>query len=259
MTVPDDSIRVYFPANHRNTPLQLYKMDNAILCSQRDVFDVNYAFKEGFLLEQRLSPEENDIIDKDPNESIILLGRSGTGKTICCLNRLWKQFFDYWIKKIQDKEEVTVHQSHLSQAFITKSSILCNHYKKRFYSFVSGRKDMLQNFQKFHENETKQFKIQEVHLYVFPLFVTSHKWLLLLDISLEGKKFFEYNEDGSLLTNIIESECLEGSSEDIELFDMDFNVKSLDSQQDKNGWRNVDSDFFISEIWPKLKSLLILY
>ena len=256
-SVPDDSFLVYVPADHRSTPLQLYKMDNALLYnmyfSQGDTLDSNCMFKEGFLLEQKLSPEENDIIDMDPNKSIILLGRSGTGKTICCLHRLWKQFFDYWIEKIQYKEEVTIHQSHLRQAFVTKSSILCNHFKKRFYSFVSGRKDMWQQFQKFHENKSKPFKIQEVHPYAFPLFVTSRDWLLLLDISLEGKRFFNYNKDGSLLTNIIESECIEGSFEDIELFDVGLNVGSPNSQQMKNSWRKVDSDFFISKVWPKLK------
>ena len=253
-TASHDSIPVYFPADHRNTPLQLYKMDNALLYnlyfSQSDGLDSNSTFKKGFQLEQKLSPEENDIIDMDPNESIILLGRSGTGKTICCLHRLWKQFFDYWIERIQDKEEVIAHQSYLRQAFITKSNILCNRFKKRFYNFVSGRKDM---YQHFYEIKTKHFKIQEVHPCAFPLFVTSHNWLLLLDISLEGKRFFEYNEDGSLLTNIIESECIEGSFEDIELFDMDLNEQFPVAEQRKNSRRKVDSDFFINEIWPKFK------
>ena len=66
-------------------------------------------------------------------------------------------------------------------------------------------------YQHFYEIKTKHFKIQEVHPCVFPLFVTSHNWLLLLDISLEGKRFFEYNEDDSLLTTIIESECIEAA------------------------------------------------
>lgn len=29
--------------------------------------------------------------------SILLLGRSGTGKTTCCLYRLWNQFQAYWM------------------------------------------------------------------------------------------------------------------------------------------------------------------
>ena len=99
-------------------------------------------------------------------------------------------------------------------------------------------------YQHFYEIKTKHFKIQGVHPCGFPLFVTSHNWLLLLDILLEGKRFFEYNEDDSLLTTIIESECIEGSFEDIELFDMDLNNQSPVAEQRKNNWRKVDSDFF---------------
>ena len=41
-------------------------------------------------------PKENEIINLDHSESILLLGRSGTGKTTCCLYRLWNQFKCYW-------------------------------------------------------------------------------------------------------------------------------------------------------------------
>ncbi|XP_051878840.1 TPR and ankyrin repeat-containing protein 1-like isoform X2 [Pristis pectinata] len=56
---------------------------------------VEYPFRVGEL--------EYAIIDLDPKplEAIILIGRSGTGKTTCCLYRLWKKFQLYW-KKIQE-------------------------------------------------------------------------------------------------------------------------------------------------------------
>ena len=41
-------------------------------------------------------PKENEIINLKMDKSIILLGRSGTGKTTCCLYRLWNQFRSYW-------------------------------------------------------------------------------------------------------------------------------------------------------------------
>ena len=43
-------------------------------------------------------PKEHDIINMPQGESILLLGRSGTGKTTCCLFRLWNEFHIYWIK-----------------------------------------------------------------------------------------------------------------------------------------------------------------
>ena len=43
--------------------------------------------------------KEHDIISMPEGKvSILLLGRSGTGKTTCCLYRLWNQFQNYWLK-----------------------------------------------------------------------------------------------------------------------------------------------------------------
>ena len=43
-------------------------------------------------------PKEHDIINLKSKESILLLGRSGTGKTTCCVYRLWNQCHSYWQK-----------------------------------------------------------------------------------------------------------------------------------------------------------------
>lgn len=46
-------------------------------------------------------PKEHDIIYMPRNsEAILLLGRSGTGKTTCCLYRLWNLFNEYWEERI---------------------------------------------------------------------------------------------------------------------------------------------------------------
>ena len=44
-------------------------------------------------------PQEHDIINME-SRSILLLGRSGTGKTTCCLYRLWNCFQNYWSQVI---------------------------------------------------------------------------------------------------------------------------------------------------------------
>ncbi|KFQ26340.1 TPR and ankyrin repeat-containing protein 1, partial [Mesitornis unicolor] len=51
---------------------------------------VEYPFRVGEL--------EYAVINLNPKpmEPIILIGRSGTGKTTCCLYRLWKKFYSYW-------------------------------------------------------------------------------------------------------------------------------------------------------------------
>ena len=49
-------------------------------------------------------PKEHDIIHLPSNrEAILLLGRSGTGKTTCCLYRLWNQFNQYWEQVIANE------------------------------------------------------------------------------------------------------------------------------------------------------------
>ncbi|XP_007943872.2 TPR and ankyrin repeat-containing protein 1 [Orycteropus afer afer] len=56
---------------------------------------VEYPFRVGEL--------EYMVINLNPKplEPIILIGRSGTGKTTCCLYRLWKKFHIYWEKAEQ--------------------------------------------------------------------------------------------------------------------------------------------------------------
>ena len=58
-------------------------------------------------------PKEHEIINlPQDTESILLLGRSGTGKTTCCLYRLWNEFKAYWdrptVVRLPRKPLVTV-------------------------------------------------------------------------------------------------------------------------------------------------------
>lgn len=48
----------------------------------------DYPFKEW--------QKEHEIIKLKSSEAILLLGRSGTGKTTCCLYRLWNEFRNHW-------------------------------------------------------------------------------------------------------------------------------------------------------------------
>jgi len=48
----------------------------------------DYPFKEW--------QKEHEIIKLKSSEAILLLGRSGTGKTTCCLYRLWNEFKNHW-------------------------------------------------------------------------------------------------------------------------------------------------------------------
>ena len=55
-----------------------------------DLLQVDFPF--------RVTELEHAIIhlQSKPATPILLLGRSGTGKTTCCLYRLWDRFVRYW-------------------------------------------------------------------------------------------------------------------------------------------------------------------
>ena len=60
--------------------------------------EVNFPFK--------VTGTEHDIINlkPDPPAPLLLLGRSGTGKTTCCLYRLWTCFVTFWQRAVQAGE-----------------------------------------------------------------------------------------------------------------------------------------------------------
>ena len=79
------------PATPEGNLLKLYNFSSAIAHSilkhSYDNIHRKYPFKEW--------REEHDIIQMPDSESILLLGRSGTGKTTCCLYRMMNQFY-HW-------------------------------------------------------------------------------------------------------------------------------------------------------------------
>ena len=140
---------------------------------------------------------------------------------------------------------------YLQQVFITKSRILCSRFKNAFYDLLHGKRELDIHGHCQHEKVAGPRRVQDCHPYAFPLFLTSHKWLLLLDVSLEGTKFFEYNLDGSLNIDILQLENIEGSSEDIVLFNLE-EQNEMSHHKTTKQWRKVDSEFFASFIWPKV-------
>ncbi|XP_012915368.1 TPR and ankyrin repeat-containing protein 1 isoform X2 [Mustela putorius furo] len=76
---------------------------------------VEYPFRVGEL--------EYAVIDLNPRplEPIILIGRSGTGKTTCCLYRLWKKFHSYWEKAEQAGSPLLAKQIWLKRRLEVES------------------------------------------------------------------------------------------------------------------------------------------
>ena len=78
--------------------ITFYSFDNSFVNTMLNGDSVrrDFPFKEW--------PKEHDIINMPQGKcSILLLGRSGTGKTTCCLYRLWNQFQTYWLKVVDNE------------------------------------------------------------------------------------------------------------------------------------------------------------
>ncbi|XP_022098419.1 TPR and ankyrin repeat-containing protein 1-like [Acanthaster planci] len=86
----------YFPpASSRENEyhiMKFYSVNSTLVNAMLNDNDVKVDFPF------RVTELEHAIINLQPRpaSSILLLGRSGTGKTTCCLYRMWTKFFKYW-------------------------------------------------------------------------------------------------------------------------------------------------------------------
>ena len=89
--------------------ITFYSFDSSFVKSMLDGENArrDFPFKEW--------PKEHDIINMPQGKvSILLLGRSGTGKTTCCLYRLWNQFQTYWMQVAKANNEPCFPQRPLA-------------------------------------------------------------------------------------------------------------------------------------------------
>ena len=218
----------------------------------------------------KLWPDENKIIKKDQESSILLLGRSGTGKTTCCLYQLWSQFQDFWNPEKRCDYDITVDEvyektpesekesscgitvddetplsvltsekyclpedkGNLRQIFVTKNRLLCDAVKKKFYDLCAPY-DYLSQHLNYVEHSTP-LKLSDAHPHQYPLFLSSMDFMLLLDRTLPDKKkrFFK-TKDGKPF-RIVNTD-----------YDLLTNTHI-------NTWVQITCKFFVQHIWPKM-------
>ena len=96
-TASDDLSQIFFPPASSNEQeyhiLKFYSFSTALV---KTVLESDTSSKIDFPF--KITELEHAIVNlrPDPPIPIILLGRSGTGKTTCCLYRLWDNFQRYW-------------------------------------------------------------------------------------------------------------------------------------------------------------------
>ena len=217
----------------------------------------------------KVTEEEHDIIMLPSNKPIVVLGRSGTGKTTVCLNRLWLNFRNHMkemtriddheqhYSHTRDKETVSslyVESESIHQVFITKNHALCAKMKKRFYDFVAGCQHTTHHLP--HENDALPENMSK--LQHFPIFITAKQFFTMLDKSLGNDKecFFKSNVTVESSTNQADTRSLN------QLFEIP--LSDSDDEDDDNQARTerqtkicmpmkeIGADEFATEIWPKI-------
>ena len=91
-----------------------------------------------FDLQITLQPEEDEIVKIPTAEPVIVLGRSGTGKTTCCLYRMVQEFLNYYEHVVQSLKEETKPALPLHQIFVTKNKHLCKRFGNQFLKLVTN-------------------------------------------------------------------------------------------------------------------------
>ncbi|XP_053381229.1 TPR and ankyrin repeat-containing protein 1-like [Mercenaria mercenaria] len=207
--------------------VKFYTWDRAIErhILQNSSISVEFPFK--------VTEKEDAIIHLSGKGPILLLGRSGTGKTTCCLYRLWNQYNKAFHARLILRSEKTQENSLLDaendesndnrreqtneiekegdvktckrdtnmcgsfhQLFVTKNHVLAAEVKKTFCGFLNADESISRGHTERH-NQVLPNRLQDLQEHAFPLFLTSRQLLCKLDASL-GDSFFSREEDGSL-------------------------------------------------------------
>jgi hypothetical protein len=122
-------------------------------------------------------PKEHEIIHHRPEtpKSILLMGRSGTGKTTCLVFRMWAQYHEYRQQGARPR-----------QLFLTKNEVLCREVQRSFNNMGRAwRKRIETNDPAAIEPDWSSITDAEK-----PKFLTSSEWLEALDVELPGEHFF---------------------------------------------------------------------
>jgi hypothetical protein len=128
------------------------------------------------------------------NSSILLVGRSGTGKTSIAVGRMWSKYKSRYLQGSPVDSQTGLPNSY-NQIFVTANRVLRDQVRKSFYGMKYG----FNGSNKPPTEHPSSFK--EIADIQFPLFLTQTEWLLMLDGTL-SEPFFPRNVDGSLVHRI---------------------------------------------------------
>lgn len=120
-------------------------------------------------------PKERDIIHEDSKKTMLLQGRSGTGKTTCLVFRMWAQYMG---------NPGEAKRKRPRQLFVTKNSVLRSEVERSFRSMgLAWTRNVGTTLN--GDKGGNSYEPAE-----FPLFLTASEWLDILDKELPGERYF---------------------------------------------------------------------
>ncbi|CAE6946718.1 TRANK1 [Symbiodinium natans] len=221
---------------------------------------------EQFML--RTSKQEDAVIQKPgPN---IVIGRSGSGKTLCCLYRMFHRYLDYWNKSTQaggapllPSGSSDVH-CHLNQVFVTHSAGLANKVLEYFTNMQQKSQESLPTtrgaLQRSGLLEQSRHPDSISRVKTFPLFVTFRKFLIMVDGSLQNP-FFPRRSTGIVHPDkVTQAEAADGLDPISALREQRRAAlrakalfKNATAAESDKVLTEVDYDLFEAKFWPKLR------
>ncbi|PSC76135.1 TPR and ankyrin repeat-containing 1-like isoform A [Micractinium conductrix] len=183
-----DTERLYFPpatAGHNTyTLLKFYRLSSELVHAVLEGVDENTAD-----FSFRVSPEEQAIIEMvpQPPRSIILLGRSGTGKTTVAVFRMWSHWLTAWRRG-----------DAYNQVFVTASATLQEQVARSFAKLRAAVVAPEAAAAYAEATAAEPATLRDVPPEAFPLFLSSRAFLRMLDGTIE-QPFFPRRADGTIL------------------------------------------------------------
>ena len=214
--------------------------------------------REDEIINQGIKDEiinSNDMIDCNNQSSILLVGRSGTGKTSIAVGRMWALY--------KHCHSESWHGGPKNQIFVTANKVLRDQVKKSFQGMKLGFTGVQE------ESPEQPHTFQDVPEGMFPLFLTQNEFLKMLDGTL-ANPFWPRNDDGSLVHDVAsvfheEAGMLDEMPEEDSIFSDDDHDDAAeaqqkqeqdeDSQTKKDCRRQIDFQAFFDDIWrPQLRA-----
>jgi ankyrin repeat protein len=122
------------------------------------------------------------------NGALLLLGRSGTGKTTLLIHKMLHAYLDNMVARQAACKAGVVPPKHLRQIFVTNNAVLVSSVRKQWVGLVDG----IATASPVRDPPTDWNMLEDEH---FPLFLTRNEFFKFIDSRLGEASFFKAGQE----------------------------------------------------------------